>query len=124
MPFLAVGIALAFARWRLLTSVCAAASVLASSAVLLTWPAQVNAALAYRHWTIWHALADFPANRGSSQLAMWTQKTIFNWVGVGRLGGGAVVVLAALSALAIGLNDGLGVWRRREVVAAMPPKTP
>lgn len=124
VPFLAVGIALAFARWRLLTSVCAAASVLASSAVLLTWPAQVNAALAYRHWTIWHALADFPANRRSSQLAMWTQKTVFNWAGVGRLGGGAIVVLAALSALAIGLTDGLGASRKRDVAAALTPETP
>ena len=60
LPFLALGLAPAFARWRVATALFAAASVLASTAVLLTWPAAVNAAAVYR-WSVWRELALFPA---------------------------------------------------------------
>ena len=107
LPFLALGLAPAFARWRAPTAVLAAASVLASTAVLLTWPAAVNAAAVYR-WSVWRELALFGVHGSSSELARWTQKTVAAWVGVGRLGGFAIVLVAALGALGVALRDG---WR-------------
>ena len=90
LPFLALGLAPAFARWRVATAIFAAASVLASTAVLLTWPAAVNAAAVYR-WSVWRELALFLRHGSSSELAQWTQKTVASWLGAGRLGGAAIV---------------------------------
>ena len=124
LPFLAVGLAPAFARWRLVTSVCAAASVLASTAVLLTWPAHVNAVLPARDWTIWHSLADLAANGMSSQLILWKQQTFLDWLGIHRLAGDVLVLAAALVALGFGLYEGLASSRRDEVHAALIPDNP
>ena len=109
LPFLALGLAPAFARWRVVTALFAAASVLASTAVLLTWPAAVNAAAVYR-WSVWRELALFLRHGSSSELAQWTQKTVASWLGAGRLGGAAIVLTAALGALFLALSDG---WRTR-----------
>ncbi len=105
LPFLAVGIAAAFARWRLATSILAALSVLASTSVLLTWPAAVNAAKVYR-WSVWRELASLPIHGSSALIATWAQKNVASWLGAGRLGGAAIVLAAALGALAIGVRDG------------------
>jgi hypothetical protein len=105
LPFLAVGLAPAFGRWRVLTSILAAASVLASTSMLLTWPAGVNAAQVYR-WSVWRELADLPVHGSSALIATWAQKNVVSWLGVGRLGAAALVLAAALGALALGLRDG------------------
>ncbi len=111
LPFLALGLAPAFARWRVATACFAAASVLASTAVLLTWPAAVNAAAVYR-WSVWRELGLFVRHGSSSELAQWTQKTVASWLGAGRLGGAAIVLAAALGALFLALNDGWRTERR------------
>lgn len=111
LPFLALGLAPAFARWRVVTALFAAASVLASTAVLLTWPAAVNAAAVYR-WSVWRELALFLRHGSSSELAQWAQKTVASWLGAGRLGGAAIVLTAALGALFLALSDGWRTGRR------------
>ena len=105
LPFLAVGLAAAFARWRLPTSILAALSVLASTAMLLTWPAAVNAAQVYR-WSVWRELASLPSHGSSALISTWAQKNVLGWLGMGRLGAAAIVLGAALGALAIGVRDG------------------
>jgi hypothetical protein len=111
LPFLALGLAPAFARWRVVTAVLAGLSVLASTAVLLTWPAAVNAAAVYR-WSVWRELGLLPAHWASSELARWMQATVASRLVTGRLGGGAIVLVAALGALAIALRDGFRPQRR------------
>jgi hypothetical protein len=105
LPFLALGLAPAFARWRTTTTVLAAASVIASTAVLLTWPKAVNAAEVYR-WSVWRELGLLARHGARSELASWTGKTVFSWIGVGPLGGAAILAAAALGALGLALRDG------------------
>jgi hypothetical protein len=107
LPFLALGLAPAFARARLAATVLAAASVVASTAMLLTWPAGVNAARVYL-WSVWRELAALPLHGSSALIATWAQKNVVSWLGVGRLGAAALVLAAALGALAVALRDG---WR-------------
>jgi hypothetical protein len=111
LPFLAVGFAPAFARWRLWGTLLAAASVLASTAVLLTWPAAVNAAHVYR-WSVWRELALLPAHGSSAELATWAQANVVTRFGMGHLGAGSLVLAAALLALAVALRDGWSSPRR------------
>jgi hypothetical protein len=105
LPFLALGLAPAFPRWRLPASVLAFLSVVASTAVLLTWPAAVNAVHVYR-WSIWRQLASLPARGSSATIATWAQENVLGWVGVGRLGAAVVVLTAALAALVVALRGG------------------
>ena len=107
LPFLALGLAPAFARARLAATVLSVASVLASTAMLLTWPAGMNAAQVYA-WSVWRELASLPLHGSSALIATWAQKNVVSWLGVGRLGAAALVLAAALGALAVALRDG---WR-------------
>ena len=107
LPFLVLGLAPAFARFRLATSVLAVASVVASTAMLLTWPDGVNAAQVYR-WSVWRELASLPVHGTSALIVSWLQKNVADWLDLGRLKSALLVLAAALGALAIGLRDG---WR-------------
>jgi hypothetical protein len=107
LPFLVLGLAPAFARFRLATSVLAAASVVASTAVLLTWPTAVNAAQVYR-WSVWRELASLPVHGTSALIVSWAQKNLAAWVDLGRLKSALLVGAAAVGALALALRDG---WR-------------
>ena len=105
LPFAAVGLAPAFARWRVPAAALAFLSVLASTAVLLTFPAAVNAAHPYE-WSVWRELGSFVTHGSSSELAGWVQETVFSRVGTPRLGGAAIMLAAALAALAVSLRTG------------------
>jgi hypothetical protein len=105
LPFLSVGLAPAFARWRTASTVLATASVVASTSVLLTWPKAANAAHVYR-WSVWRELGLLVRHGASSEFASWTGRTVLSWAGVGPLGGAAVMAAAALGALGLALRDG------------------
>jgi hypothetical protein len=113
LPFLAVGLAPAFARWRAPAVVLAFLSVLASTAVLLTWPSAVNAAHVYR-WSVWPELVSFVARGSSSELASWGQETVFGRLGIGRAGGAGIVLAAVLAGLAVGVRDAWGADERSD----------
>jgi hypothetical protein len=85
--------------------------VLASTAVLLTWPNAVNSAGNYGA-SVWSKLPSLLAHGSSSELAGWLQKTVLGWMDVGRMGGAAVVLLAALAALGLALRDNPAAPRR------------
>lgn len=102
LPFLAVGLAPAFASRRAATAVLAVGSVISSTAVLLTWPA----AQGVYPGGVWRDLATFARHGSSSLLASWAQKNVLTWLDVGRLGAAAVVLAAGLGALGIALHDG------------------
>jgi hypothetical protein len=106
LPFLALGLAPAFARWRTPTFLLAFCSVLASSGILLSWPKAVNTAGLY-HWSIWRELALAPVQRASSEIARWAPANVLTKLGVGPLGAEAAVFGASVAAL------GLALWAGR-----------
>jgi hypothetical protein len=103
LPFLAIGLAPAFSRRPMVTTALAAASVIASTAILVTWPAAVNAEHVYR-WSVWRELAYLPVDGSSALIATWAQPNVLGHLGVGRLGSAAVVMAAALGALALAVR--------------------
>ena len=106
LPFLAVGLAPAFTRWRVPTIVLAAASVVASTAVAVTWPAAVNSASGYS-WSVWRQLVGLVGHGAAAPIAGWVQRNILSWAGVGRLGVFAFVAVFALGAFVLAVRDGL-----------------
>jgi hypothetical protein len=100
LPFLVLGLPFALARFRSLAGALVAISIVASTAVALTWPAAVNAEERY-HGTVWRRLAGLLRHGTGDPLASWAQKNLLSWVGAGRLGAAAVVVCATLAAAAL-----------------------
>ena len=112
LPFIALGLAPAFARWFRTTVVLAAVSVVAMTALTLTWHQRVPAA---DRQTPWRAierllLGGEQSLRSHSPLA----PTIFDWIGIGHAGAAALVCLAAGSAFVLAL-------RRRSLPATPRP---
>jgi Glycosyltransferase family 87 len=99
LPFLFLGLGPAFARWRTLATVLAGISILASLAVMLSWPEVAH----YRD-TVWGEIARVLTDRGSSRLAMSVPKIVLAW-GVNRLVGAALVVLLAAAGCAVVVRD-------------------
>jgi hypothetical protein len=99
LPFLSLGLAPMFARQRILTATLALASVVASTAVALTW--SWGSALGYRQ-TIWGEIARAivqPNLRLRHDLA----SNILTWIGVNRSQSALLVGTAVLLALAAAL---------------------
>jgi hypothetical protein len=104
LPFLALGLGPAFARHFRLTSALTAASVVAMTAVTLTWPNGTPG-----RGAAWGLLAGLPVHLGSSRFA---HLLVENAAPVGRHVGAALVAASALAALAVGLQAaGLGARR-------------
>jgi hypothetical protein len=97
LPFLALGLPLMLARFRAVSAVLIAVSIVASTAIALTWPAAVNAPQRY-HGTIWHRIAGLLQHGTGDPLASWAQKNLLSWIGVRPLGAAAVVLCATLAA--------------------------
>ncbi len=107
LPFLAIGIAPAFARMPVTTAVLAAASVLAMTAITFTWAFGNH----YRD-TIWGELVRVPSGPGASRLADNLARTPLAWLIPNRLAAAPLVAALALAALGLALNDGR--WARRQ----------
>ena len=107
LPFLAVGLAPAFARMPRATSLLAVASVVAMTAITFTWSFGNH----YRE-TIWGELVRVPAQLGTSRLADNLARTPLAWIVPNRLAATPIVALIAVAALGIALNDGRRVRRR------------
>jgi hypothetical protein len=105
LPFAAVGLAPAFARGPRLTSVLAGLSIVASTAVALTWPAGVNSAHGYGD-TVWRYLGGFVVHGSSSPFATWIQPSAFRLVGVGTIGSAAIAFALAAIAFGLAVADG------------------
>jgi hypothetical protein len=96
LPFLALGLAPIFGRYRATTTALALASIIASTAVALTW--SWGSALGYRQ-TIWGELARAIV-RPNLRLRHDLASNILNWIGVNRSQSALLVGTAALLALA------------------------
>ncbi len=99
LSFLAVGLGPAFAARPRLTGVLAVLSVVAITAVTLTWTLSGDL-----NGTVWAELARLPADRGHAHLVESTVATALDWTGVGHLWWAGLAVLAALAALVLGLR--------------------
>jgi hypothetical protein len=99
LPFLAVGLAPAFARAPRTTSLLAAVSVAATTARLLTWnnprPPQQ---------TLWGDIARTPYGVASTAVRDDLPQSWLHWLGLGRPAGAAVVAAAALGAMLVALR--------------------
>jgi hypothetical protein len=101
LPFLALGLGPAFARWRLPAAVLAAISVVAGMALTLTWAGSANGH--YRE-TIWGELARFLTKGTGSRLYVELTKNVLVWAGPNRLVAAAVVCACAALAYVVSLR--------------------
>ncbi len=98
LPFLALGLGPLFARRPVATTVLAAASIVATTAVTLTW----TIAGTYRQ-TIWGELVRTIAHPGTSALSIAFTKDVLTWQ-ASRLVGAAVLGLLAVATLAVAMG--------------------
>jgi hypothetical protein len=107
LPFLALGLAPAFASERVLTTTLAALSVVATTAVALTWARGRDDVHWYRD-TVWGELARALTQGSGSRLAHQLSRNIVSWAGTG-LELGALLVCTAVAAAFVVAFTGLPV---------------
>jgi hypothetical protein len=105
LPFAAVGLGPAFARWPRATASLAAVSALGTLAITLTWARALDTA--YRQ-TVWGEVGRLAIDGVDAQLVQQLTKTLASWAGLQRgVGAGVVLALAAVG-FVIALRDGRG----------------
>ena len=100
LPFLALGLGPAFARWRVVTAVLAGVSVVAGTALMLTWAGSAD--MHYRG-TVWGEIARFLAHGTGSRLYTELAKNVLVWAGPNRLIAAAAVCACAAAAFVLSL---------------------
>ena len=98
LPFLALGLAPAFARWRVPTTILAGVSIVATTTLTLTWAGSANAN--YRD-TVWGELVRFLKDGTGSRLYAELAKNALVWAGPNRLVAAAAVCSCAAAAFLI-----------------------
>ena len=101
LPFLALGLGPAFARWRVATAVLAGVSVVAGTALMLTWAGSAD--MHYRG-TIWGEIARFLAHGTASRLYAELAKNVLVWAGPNRLVAAAAVCACAAATYVVSLR--------------------
>jgi hypothetical protein len=107
LPFLALGLGPAFARWRAPVTALASLSVLATTAVTLTWNMTSERTDAYRG-SVWGELARTATQGSSSRLVHELTKNLLVWASASRTSAAILVTLAAAFACAIAFAGGRG----------------
>ena len=100
LPFLALGLGPFWAARRLVTAFVAGVSIVATTAVTVSWASDVH----YRH-TVWRELAPYPAELGSARIADYLERSAFSWVGANPKQGALLAGLFAATAFVIALID-------------------
>jgi hypothetical protein len=103
LPFLALGLPLILERARVVGAALVTASVVASTAVALTWPTAVHATQRY-HGTVWRRLAGVLRHGTADPIVSWTQRNVLSTAGLGKAGFALLVVAAALAAVAVAFS--------------------
>jgi hypothetical protein len=104
LPFLAVGLGPVFERFRVITSLLALASVVASATVMLTWANSIDGSYP---GTVWAELERFLRHPHRSDLLNWLTKSAFESIGApDRLRSAAIVSAVAAAAFALALTTG------------------
>jgi hypothetical protein len=101
LPFLAVGLAPAFRRLRIPTTLLAAVSIVAMTTVTATWTMVM-----YHGYPdgIWSLLARVPSDGRYSWIAIHFAPNALNWLGASSLLAGTTACLAALTAFVLSLE--------------------
>jgi len=105
LPFLALGLAPAFARWFTATSILACISIAGMTATTLTWIGTGG-----RHRLVWDDLAHGGTAAGRSELTHQLAGSVLGWAQPDRVAGAAVVATCAAAAMSVAL---LGARRTR-----------
>jgi hypothetical protein len=101
LPFLALGLAAALPRWRLPTTVLAAVSTVAMTAVTLTWHSGGPAR--YGH-SVWEEIAQLPRHGGSSRIVSDSAENVLVfWSGSTRIPGALIVCACAAAGFGLAL---------------------
>lgn len=103
LPFLAVGLAPAFGRWRRTTVLLTAASIVATLTITLTW-ARSSAQDGHYPNTVWGEIARAIWHPSGSQLDVNLAKNILDWTGVDRAYAALLVGVCAAAALIVSLR--------------------
>jgi hypothetical protein len=106
LPFLALGLGLAFLRSPRAMALLTVPSVIASTAVALTWPPRPH----YRE-SIWGEIVRVVTQGGSSRLLNELPRDVLAW-DLNRVVGGVVVACLAAAAVAIAVGPNVGRTRR------------
>ncbi len=118
LAFLAVGLGPAFARHFRLTAALTVVSVIAMTAVTLTWPSGQPAG------TIWNEIVHLPLDLGSSRLVRSLVENILGRFGLGTSPSAIVVAGAAAAALAVALTTARPATRTPPHRAESQPGSP
>jgi hypothetical protein len=103
LPFLLVGLGPAFARWRVPTALLAAASIVATLTLTLTWASSGDQGNYYRN-TVWGELGRTLRHPHGSRLAEELAKNVLGWAGVRPAYAAGLVVLCAAVAFTVSLR--------------------
>src|SRR5204863_959523 len=98
LPFLALGLGPAFARWRVPTALLTAVSIVAGTTLMLTWAGSAD--MHYRG-TVWGELVRFLTKGTDSRLYGELAKNVLVWAGPNRLVAAAFVCACAAAAYVI-----------------------
>jgi hypothetical protein len=101
LPFLALGLGPAFARWRWQTAVLAGVSIVAGTTLMLTWAASADM---HFRGTVWGEIVRFVAHGTSSRLYTELAKNVLVWAGPNRLVAAAFVCACATAAYIVSLR--------------------
>ena len=101
LPFLALGLGPAFARWRWQTAVLAGVSIVAGTTLMLTWAASADM---HFRGTVWGEIVRFLAHGTSSRLYTELAKNVLVWAGPNRLVAAAFVCACATAAYIVSLR--------------------
>jgi hypothetical protein len=102
LPFIALGLAPAFAKWFRVVAVLAGASIVTMTALTLSWSSTSRHSYPGTIWeTVWRALSDAGRARHADPDF---PGTALQWVGIGRTGGAVLVCFAAFAAYALALD--------------------
>ena len=103
LPFLALGLAPAFARWRVATAVLGGVSIVGGLALSLSWAA--SATSHYRE-TVWGELVRVATQWSHSRLYGDLAMNLLTWAGPAAIVGAAAVFASATAAYAVALRSG------------------
>ena len=111
LPFLALGLGLAFERWRIVTTVVALLSIVPSTVVGLTWQQAVDSTrnIGYTG-TVWRQMFSYVQQGHAAKITTWAPRNLLHWIGVKDTVSGSLVVALGIGSLAVALYDG---WSTR-----------
>jgi hypothetical protein len=101
LPFLALGLGPAFARWRVPTALLAVVSIVAGTTLMLTWAGSAD--MHYRG-TVWGELVRFLTKGTDSRLYGELAKNVLVWAGPNRLVAAGLVCACAAAAYVVSLR--------------------